>query len=100
MIYLTQLIYLQPGAEAAFNEFEAHAIPIIARYGGTLVLRIRPTPETVIESALEPPYEIHFVSFPSAEAFEAFKKDDERKRFLHLKEESVREMLLVEGRAV
>ena len=100
MIYLTQLIYLKPGGEAAFEEFEAHAIPIIARYGGELVLRIRPTADTVIEAAGEVPYEIHVVSFPSADAFEDFKRDEERKRFLHLKEESVREVLLVEGRAV
>lgn len=100
MLYLTQLIYLKPGGEAAFNEFEALAIPIIARYGGTLHLRIRPTAETVIEASGEVPYEVHFVSFPSAEAFENFRKDEERKRFLHLKEASVREVLLVEGQAV
>lgn len=100
MLYLTQLIFLKPGGEAAFDEFEAHAIPIIARYGGVLMLRIRPTAETVIEAAGEAPYEVHVVSFPSAEAFENFKNDKERKDFLHLKEASVREMLLVEGRAV
>jgi uncharacterized protein (DUF1330 family) len=100
MLYLTQLIYLHPGEEAVFEEFEAHAIPIIARYGGTLMLRVRPAAETIIEASAEVPYEIHFVSFPSAEAFEDFKKDEERKAFLHLKEKSVRTTLLIEGRAV
>jgi uncharacterized protein (DUF1330 family) len=100
MVYITQLIYLNPGEEAAFNEFEAHAIPIIARYGGSFMLRVRPTSETVIEAGIEVPYEIHLVSFPSVGAFEDFKKDEERKAFLHLKEKSVREMLLLEGRVL
>ncbi len=100
MLYLTQLIYLMPGGEAAFDEFETQVIPIIARYGGTLHLRIRPTAETVIVASGEVPYEVHFVSFPTAEAFEGFRKDEERKRFMYLKEASVREALLVEGRSV
>ena len=101
MLYLTQLIFLKPGAESAFHEFEAQAIPIIGRYGGTLMLRIRPSAETVIEVGLEElPYEIHLVSFPSLNAFEEFKKDEERKSFLHLKEASIRAMLLIAGKAV
>ncbi len=100
MLYLTQLIYLHPGSEAAFDEFEAHAIPAIARYGGTLHLRIRPTPAAVVEAAGEVPYEIHLVSFPTDEAFSRFKEDEERKAFLHLKEQSVRATLLIEGRAL
>jgi uncharacterized protein (DUF1330 family) len=101
MLYITQLIFLKPGAEAAFHEFEARAIPIIARYGGTLLLRLRPTSDTTIECSMEElPYEIHLVSFPASEAFEGFKKDEERKCFLHLKEESVRAMLLIAGEAV
>lgn len=101
MLYITQLVFLKLGAEAAFHEFESLAIPIIARYGGTLMLRLRPTADTVVESDMhELPYEIHLVSFPSAEAFEDFKKDEERKSFLHLKEESVRAMLLIEGKVV
>lgn len=101
MLYLTQLIFLKPGAEAVFNEFEARAIPIIARYGGTLMLRLRPTADSVVVHGMEEvPYEIHLVSFPSSEAFEDFKRDEERKSFLHLKDESIRAMLLIEGRAV
>jgi hypothetical protein len=58
MIYITQLIYIIDGQEAVFNEFESITIPIIFRYNGRLLLRIRPTANTFIEE----PYEIHSFS--------------------------------------
>lgn len=97
MIYLTQLIYIQPGQEAVFDEFESRAIPLIPQYNGQLLLRIRPTAETVIDSTVEQPYEIHLVSFPGDEDFYRFLQDEERKQFLHLKEESIHTTLLVKG---
>ncbi len=95
MIYITQLIYLQPGKEEIFNEFEAMAIPIINQYEGVLMLRIKSG--EVIEAAIEAPYEIHLVSFPSEAHFEQFKRDETRKSFLHLKEQSVKSVLMIQG---
>ncbi|MES2704768.1 MAG: DUF1330 domain-containing protein [Bacteroidota bacterium] len=97
MIYITQLVYVKPGKEAVFEEFEAVAIPAIARYNGVLMLRLRPGADTVIEAGIAPPYEVHLVSFESEEDFERFKADETRKQFLHLKEESVSAMLLIKG---
>jgi hypothetical protein len=34
MIYITQLIYIIPGQEAVFEQFEQVAIPLIAKYNG------------------------------------------------------------------
>ena len=50
MIYITQLIYIKPGQESVFNAFEVIAIPLIARYGGELLIRVRP--EASIERTL------------------------------------------------
>jgi len=97
MIYLTQLVFLHPGGEADFEAFEAVAIPGIARYGGTLHLRIRPDAGSVIQADGEVPYEVHLVSFPNADSFERFKTDEARRAVLHLKERSVRAMLLIQG---
>jgi hypothetical protein len=98
MIYITQLIYLKKGEEVVFNEFESFAIPIIAKYNGKLELRIRPTKDTIIESSIEQPYEVHLVSFQTEEDFEHFKLDEERKKYLHLKQQSVRVAILIKGR--
>ncbi|HMI02058.1 MAG TPA: hypothetical protein VK541_06220 [Pedobacter sp.] len=97
MIYITQLIYLKAGQETIFHQFEDVAIPIIARYNGKLLLRIRPTGETIIEHNMDIPYEIHLVEFTSDQDFENFKKDKEREQFLHLKEQSIQAVLLIKG---
>ena len=100
MIYLTQLIYVRRGEEAVFNEYESHAIPIIGKYRGELVLRIRPEPDAIIAASVEQPYEIHLVSFESEADFEAFTQDEERKRFLYLKERSILSSLLIKGKLI
>ena len=100
MIYLTQLIYIHAGQEHAFHQFEDVAIPLIEKYNGKLLLRIRPATESFIAGELERPYEIHLVSFENEIDFEAFKLDKGREKVLHLKEASVRKMLLVKGIAL
>ena len=97
MIYITQLIYIIAGKESTFNQFEDVAIPIIARYNGRLLFRVRPDGDSFIEHAIERPYEIHLVEFDTEQDFENFKLDEERKRFLHLKEQSIKTSILYKG---
>lgn len=97
MIFITQLIYILDGQETIFNEFEAIAIPAISKYNGRLLLRVRPNEDAYIESNIEPPYEIHLVEFETDDDFAGFMQDDERKRFLHLKEQSIRSVWLIKG---
>lgn len=97
MIYITQLIYIIDGQEKVFDEFEAVAIPIIRKYNGSLLLRVRPDNSAFIEHQMEKPYEIHLVAFDSDHDFENFKQDEERKKFLHLKEQSIRAAILYQG---
>ncbi len=97
MIFITQLIYLKERQEEVFNQFEDIAIPAIARYNGKLLLRIRPTENSVIEANTEIPYEIHIVEFETEADFERFKVDEERKKFLHLKEQSIQSVLMIKG---
>jgi len=96
-IYITQLIYIEEGKEEIFHQFEDLAIPIIAKYKGKLLLRIRPTENQVIEKSIDTPYEIHLVEFASDNDLQDFMKDEERKRFLHLKEKSIQSVLLIKG---
>lgn len=100
MLYITQLIYVIEGQESVFNDFEARAIPIIEKYNGELMLRIRPDAGSYIDASIEPPYEIHLVRFASESDFSEFKADPERKQYLHLKEKSIRESFLIKGEKV
>ena len=97
MVYITQLIYVIKGQEDVFDQFENLAIPIISKYKGRLLLRIRPTENSFIGNNIERPYEVHLVEFDSEKDFEDFAKDEERKQFLHLKEQSIRSSVVIKG---
>lgn len=97
MIFITQLIYILDGQETVFNQFEAIAIPAIAKYNGRLLLRVRPGEDAYIEYNIEKPYEIHLVEFETDDDFTNFMQDEERKQFLHLKDQSIRSALLFKG---
>ena len=97
MIYFTQLIYVIEGQESVFHQFEDIAIPIISKYNGRLLLRVSPTESNFIEDQIEKPYEIHFGEFDSEQDFQNFMKDEERKKFLHLKEQSIKTSILIKG---
>jgi len=100
MIYITQLVYIHPGQEKVFHEFENIAIPIISKYNGRLLLRVRPDENSFIELQGDKPYEIHLVEFDTVQDFENFKLDKERKKFLHLKEQSIKAAILIMGEKV
>ncbi|MCX6180395.1 MAG: DUF1330 domain-containing protein [Bacteroidetes bacterium] len=97
MIYITQLIYIIDGQEKVFDEFESIAIPTILKYNGRLLLRIRPSHDGYIEHHIDKPYEIHLVEFATQQDFDHFKNDEERKKFLHLKEQSIKATMMIQG---
>ena len=97
MIYITQLIYLREGQEKTFDEFESIAIPTISKYNGRLLFRLRPNENNFIEHQIEQPYEIHLVEFDAENDFHNFMQDEERKKFLHLKEQSIKSSTLIKG---
>ncbi len=96
-VYITQLIYIKDGEAETFDQFEAIAIPTIQKYNGLLLLRMRPSEKEIIEQNIERPYEVHLVSFDTDADFERFMRDEERKKFLHLKEQSIRSVVLIKG---
>lgn len=97
MIYITQLIFVKEGKEDIFLEFEDHALPLMEKYNGRLIYRLRPTKEVFIGEDKELPYEIHFLSFDAETDLTNFMNDDRRLEFIHLKNESVKSVLLVKG---
>jgi uncharacterized protein (DUF1330 family) len=100
MIYFTQLIYIHPGQEEVFDQFEAVAIPLIKKYNGRMLFRVRPDDDAYIEHHGDKPYEIHVVEFDGEEDFLNFSRDEERKKFLHLKEQSIKASVLIQGNRV
>ena len=97
MIYITQLIHIKEGQEAAFLKFEETAIPLMEVYGGKMLYRLRPQREAFVSAEEELPYEIHLVSFESEEGLDGFLKDPGRKALLPLKEQAIRSTFLIRG---
>jgi uncharacterized protein (DUF1330 family) len=97
MIYITQLIYIIKGQESIFNQFEDVAIPLISKYNGRLLFRVRPDENSFIEHHIDKPYEIHLVEFDTEQDFKNFAQDEERKKFLHLKEQSIKASVMIQG---
>jgi hypothetical protein len=95
--YYTQLIYLKPGREDFFHLFEEQVLPVLKKYNDSLLLRWRRTPDCVIETSVGTPYEVHLVSFASRDDFKNYAKDETRQSVLHLKDESVERVVLIEG---
>ena len=100
MVFITNIIYLNEGQEEIFDEFEKIAIPIIGKYNGRMLARIRPGKDAFIEQSIESPYEVHLCEFESEEHFCAFMKDEGRKKFLHMREQAIRSTILVKGERI
>jgi uncharacterized protein (DUF1330 family) len=99
MIYLTQLIYVREGREAAFDRFEDAVLRLLSKYRGDLLLRLRPGQGSKIDGSCETPYEVHVVRFESDEDLSRYFDDEERQLLLPLKEQSVRNALVIKGTA-
>ena len=97
MIYITQLIFVKEGKEEIFHQFEDMALPLMEKYGGQLLYRIRPEAKAFIAGDAENPYEIHFISFDSEQDLAQFMQDETRKECMHLKNASVTSTFLVKG---
>lgn len=97
MIFITQLIYIKQGQQNTFHQFEDVAIPAIAKYNGRLLLRVRPGEDSFVEPNVEKPYEVHLVEFETENDFDNFMKDEDRKQFLHLKQQSIQSVLMIKG---
>jgi hypothetical protein len=78
MIYLTQLIYIREGQEATFYEFENVVLPLLWKYNGQLLLRLRPTNSTFVDNSIEPPFEIHLVAFETEQGLEQYQQKYEK----------------------
>lgn len=95
MVTITQFVYVKPGKEEAFLQFESLVLPLIPQYNGKLLLRLRTSQEQLVEGELEAPYEVHLVSFESEADLAAYMSDQTREQNLYLKEESIVKVLTV-----
>jgi len=100
MIYYTQLIFIKPGCEQEFHEFENKVLPLLKDHNGELAYRLRPAENTYVEANAELPYEIHIVTFSGKTDFHQYAADPRRLAFMEMKNNSVKKIVLIEGFAL
>ncbi len=100
MIYITQLIYIIKDQESVFDEFENKVIPLIAKYDGLLLFRLRPSADDFISCDIDIPFEIHLVQFPTDAQFRKFLEDKDRQAHIQMKNDSIRLSIIIVGNSL
>ena len=80
-------LFIHPGREAEFEQFEMAAESIMQRYGGRLERRIG------FPSGADPnqPHEVHLVTFPDRESFEGYRADADLLAMADLRARAIRQ---------
>jgi len=80
-------LFIHPGREAEFEQFETAAESIMQRYGGRLERRIGFP--TNADSAQ--PHEVHLVTFPDQQAFDRYRADADLQALAELRARTIRQ---------
>ena len=89
-VILVASLYIHPGREAEFEEFETAAADIMRRYGGAIDRRIGIGPG----DASNLPYEVHVVSFPDDRSFQEYRADVDLQALADLRSRAIRETVV------
>jgi uncharacterized protein (DUF1330 family) len=79
-------LFIHPGREVEFRHFETAAAHVMKKYGGKMERVIRPT---VSPSTNILPHEIHVITFPSMERFEAYRADADLVQLAPLRQSAI-----------
>ena len=97
-LFVTQLIFLREGQRESFEEYEDAVIPLLEKYRGQLMYRIKCHEDYVQCRLNEMPHEIHIISFPNQAALKNYLEDPKRQELANLREGIVRQDLSILGR--
>ena len=79
-------LFIHPGREADFEQFETAAESIMQRHGGRLERRIG------LPASADPnqPHEVHLVTFPDQQSFERYRADADLQALAQLRTRAIR----------
>lgn len=93
-IVLVASLFIHPGREIEFRRFETEAARIMKKYGGHIERVIRPA---VAGQPSSSPHEVHVVSFPSLESFEAYRGDTDLAKLAPLRQAAIARTEVIVG---
>lgn len=94
-IILVASLFIHPGREVEFRQFETEATRIMRKYGGRIEHVIHPSASVASGSS---PHEIHVVSFPSMEQFESYRGDADLAKLAPLRQSVIARTEIVIGK--
>jgi class 3 adenylate cyclase len=80
-------LFVYPGQEAAFEQFESAAESIMQRYGGRIERRIG----FPVGADPAQPHEVHLVTFPDRQSFERYRVDADLLALAELRARAIRQ---------
>ncbi len=86
-------LFIHPGREAEFEQFESAARAIMRRYGGRIERRIGCTPQ----AGRNQPHEVHIVTFPDEHSFDRYRSDADLNALADLRARAIRETMVWRG---
>lgn len=79
-LYILVRLWIHKGLEAEFEAYERKVARIMARYGGVVERAIRTS--KALDGSDEP-FEVHVLTFPSRDLYDAYRDDAERRSLSH-----------------
>src|ERR1700688_401171 len=89
-------LFIHPGREAEFEQFETAAESIMQRQGGRLERRIG----FAASADHNQPHEVHIVTFPDQQAFDRYRSDPELQALADLRARAIRQTTVWIGHAL
>jgi uncharacterized protein (DUF1330 family) len=89
---LTALLYIHPERRDDYERFEAEASRIMRRHGGRIERRLAAAALT--DGDNDVPDEVHLVTFPSRQSFEAYRIDPELAPLAELRARAIRRSVI------
>lgn len=84
-VTIVAALFIHPGREPEFEQFETAAESIMRRYGGRLERRIG------FASSADHPHEVHIVTFPDRQSFERYRADADLQALAELRARAIRQ---------
>jgi len=92
LFYVVAQLYIYPGKEAEFHEYETQALHIARKHGGELICAFTPV---YADAGIETPTEIHVLRFGDRSAFDTFKSDPEHAAIADWRADVIRKTVIV-----
>jgi antibiotic biosynthesis monooxygenase (ABM) superfamily enzyme len=86
-------LFIHPGREAEFEQFESAAAAIMQRYAGKIERRIA----CASQAGQDRPHELHIVTFPDQQSFDRFRSDADLAALADLRARAIRETTVWPG---